>query len=263
MASQAQKARVLQYVPVAQRIQAQTGVPASIILGQMALELGWLQYMPPGSNNPFGIKARPGEPYVIATTTEYIGGRKITTQAKFKKYASIEEAILDHLRVVSNKRYTGIMGSDYKTAAQVLQRGGYATSPSYARDLITTIEANNFQAYDSKTAPVQIPGIPSSDIPALQDYLNGLDAEKQAGLNALKGSPTVKPVQGEDGATVEGELSTLGTIIRFSILGILFIFSLIFLYGLASKASGGAVNAATNLVPAGRIIKQAKKVTKA
>src|SRR5206468_4002908 len=45
-------------------------VPASISLGQWALESDWGNAMPDGSNNPFGVKATPGGPSAKATTIE-------------------------------------------------------------------------------------------------------------------------------------------------------------------------------------------------
>ena len=44
-------------IRAAQASQTRWGIPASVTLAQWALESAWGSRMPPGSNNPFGIKA--------------------------------------------------------------------------------------------------------------------------------------------------------------------------------------------------------------
>jgi flagellum-specific peptidoglycan hydrolase FlgJ len=45
--------------------------PAELTAAQCILESGWLQFMPPNSNNPFGIKWMPPYPKVLAATHEW------------------------------------------------------------------------------------------------------------------------------------------------------------------------------------------------
>lgn len=126
-----------------------TGIPASNILGQAALESGWgkreirtADGQP--SHNLFGIKATAGWKGKVAevTTTEYIGGvaRKVT--AKFRAYDSYEEAFKDHARLLSQSpRYSRTV-AQADTAhgyAQGLQKAGYATDPAYADKLTRVI----------------------------------------------------------------------------------------------------------------------------
>jgi len=58
-------------IAAAQSSQQKWGIPASVTIAQWALESGWGKYMPPDSNNPFGIKAVDQEPFVSASTQEY------------------------------------------------------------------------------------------------------------------------------------------------------------------------------------------------
>ncbi len=58
--------------------------------------------MPHGSNNPFGIKAVAGQPYVLARTKEERNGHLITTSAKFRKFNSILDAFIAHGRLLMN-----------------------------------------------------------------------------------------------------------------------------------------------------------------
>ena len=61
--------------------------------------------MPSGSNNPFGIKAGKGQPFVEAHTREVIGGKSVTVVAKFRKFESIAQAFDEHGRLLANNRH--------------------------------------------------------------------------------------------------------------------------------------------------------------
>jgi flagellar protein FlgJ len=126
-----------------------TGIPATNILGQAALESGWGKHeirMKDGtsSHNLFGIKATSDWKGKVAevTTTEYIGGvaRKVT--AKFRAYDSYEDAFKDHARLLSQSpRYSQTV-AQADTAhgfARGLQKAGYATDPAYADKLTRVI----------------------------------------------------------------------------------------------------------------------------
>ncbi len=126
-----------------------TGISASNILGQAALESGWGKHeikMKDGSpsHNLFGIKATSSWKGKVAevTTTEYIGGvaRKVT--AKFRAYDSYEEAFKDHASLLSQSpRYsqTVAQADTARGYAQGLQKAGYATDPAYADKLTKVI----------------------------------------------------------------------------------------------------------------------------
>lgn len=59
----------------ARRAQARTGIPASSQIAQWAVESAWGAKCP--GNNPFGIKARPGEAHVTFATHEVVQGVSI------------------------------------------------------------------------------------------------------------------------------------------------------------------------------------------
>ena len=78
------------------------------------------------------------------STTEYVNGVSQRQVERFRAYSSIEESFADHARLLSrNARYADAVGTGDDTAAyaQALQRGGYATDPSYARKLTAVAEA--------------------------------------------------------------------------------------------------------------------------
>lgn len=140
---------VRKHTQAAKAAEAATGIPASNILGQAALESGWgkheiKQKDGSPSHNLFGIKATSNWKGKVAevTTTEYMGGvaRKVT--AKFRAYDSYEEAFKDHARLLSQSpRYsqTVAQADTAQGFARGLQKAGYATDPAYADKLTKVI----------------------------------------------------------------------------------------------------------------------------
>jgi peptidoglycan hydrolase FlgJ len=143
------EAFVRKHQDAAKAAEAATGIPASNILGQAALESGWGKHEirtkdGGSSHNLFGIKATSDWKGKVAevTTTEYIGGvpRKVT--AKFRAYDSYAEAFTDHARLLTKSpRYsqTVAQADTARGYAQGLQKAGYATDPAYADKLTKVI----------------------------------------------------------------------------------------------------------------------------
>lgn len=136
---------VQQNSAAAERVAAESGIPAAFMLGQAAHETGWGKHtirdaQGRDSNNFFGIKAGANwsGPVTVATTTEVIDGRAMKVQARFRAYASPEESFRDYARLIGNSpRYAGVMQArgDAQSFAQNLQKAGYATDPQYADKL--------------------------------------------------------------------------------------------------------------------------------
>ncbi|HWP20433.1 MAG TPA: flagellar assembly peptidoglycan hydrolase FlgJ [Burkholderiaceae bacterium] len=127
----------------------ETGIPAEFILAQAAHESGWgrrdiRRADGSPSHNLFGIKAGASWKGDVAevTTTEYIGGQPRKVRAKFRAYASAEDAFRDYARLLkNNERYAKVI-ENAKSAqgfAQGLQQAGYATDPQYAAKLTRII----------------------------------------------------------------------------------------------------------------------------
>jgi flagellar protein FlgJ len=143
------EAFVRKHQDAAKAAEAATGIPASNILGQAALESGWGKHeikMKDGSSshNLFGIKANADWKGKVAevTTTEYIGGVPRQVTAKFRAYDSYEEAFKDHARLLTKSpRYsqTVAQADTARGYAQGLQKAGYATDPAYADKLTKVI----------------------------------------------------------------------------------------------------------------------------
>jgi len=144
----------------AKAAEAQTGIPASFMLGQAAHESGWGKHEIKhadgrSANNLFGIKAGPGwdGPVASVTTTEYVNGIAHKVVAKFRAYASAAESFADYARLMKdNPRYSQVVANadSAQGFARGLQKAGYATDPAYAdkltRVINTTLRLQRFSA---------------------------------------------------------------------------------------------------------------------
>jgi hypothetical protein len=126
------------------------GVPAAITLAQWVVESAWGAAMPPGSNNPFGIKATGDQPAVESLTHEVVNGETVTITAKFLAFDSIASAFDAHGRLLATR-------PAYKAAMQLAQNaeafadaltGVYATDPNYGTTLKWVMQKYNFGIYD-------------------------------------------------------------------------------------------------------------------
>jgi flagellum-specific peptidoglycan hydrolase FlgJ len=122
---------------LANKGQEKYGVPASVTTAQWALESNNGKRMPAGSNNPFGIKARQGDPFVESITSEFINGKEQKLTQRFRKFDSLEESFDEHAKILAK-------GSAYKEARSHIDdpkayaealTGHYATDPKYGEKL--------------------------------------------------------------------------------------------------------------------------------
>ncbi len=126
-------------------------VPASITLAQWVVESAWGASMPAGSNNPFGIKAAPGQAGVDAGTREVVAGQDIHITAKFRKFETLAEAFDLHGKLLaSNRVYAPAMAlaADPDAFADALT-GVYATDPKYGFTLKWVMRTYGFQKYNT------------------------------------------------------------------------------------------------------------------
>jgi hypothetical protein len=137
-------------IAAAQASQTAWKIPASVTLAQWALESNWGRAMPTGSNNPFGIKAAQGQPYVEASTREVINGQSVTVVARFRKFASINEAFDQHGRLLATARpyaHARTLINDPDAFADALT-GVYATDPNYGTVLKRLMKSYNLYQYN-------------------------------------------------------------------------------------------------------------------
>lgn len=147
-------------IAAAQAAEKKWGVPAAISLAQYQLESGNGRHMPAGSNNPFGIKARAGDPFVWAMTTEQDArGRSRRVRAKFRVFSSMQEAFEEHAKLLAT-------GRPYASARRALPdlgayadalTGHYATDRNYGAKLRGIMESEALAAYDGgKSGPIPV-----------------------------------------------------------------------------------------------------------
>jgi flagellum-specific peptidoglycan hydrolase FlgJ len=138
-------------IAAAQAAQACWKIPASVSLAQYGLESGWGAHMPPGSNNPFGIKALPGQPVSLTLTREVVGGRDEVIHAGFRVFDSVAEAFDAHAKLLATAPvYARARGRlpDVEAFCEALTRV-YATDPNYGAALIRLIEADGLTRFDA------------------------------------------------------------------------------------------------------------------
>jgi len=111
-------------------------VIAKLGTAQSALETGYGKHTA-GGNNYFGIKARPGEGGSGVATQEFINGKMVTVNDKFRKYGSMQESATDYVKFLQeNKRYKGVLGAgSLEEAISAQSQTGYATDPLYGSKL--------------------------------------------------------------------------------------------------------------------------------
>ena len=144
---------VQQHSAAAREAEAATGIPATFMVSQAALETGWgrkeIRHADGApSFNLFGIKAG-GDwrgPTAEVTTTEYVNGKAQKVTARFRAYSSYAESFADYARLMKDSpHYRQVLagatqaGDAASVFARGLQRAGYATDPAYADKLARVI----------------------------------------------------------------------------------------------------------------------------
>lgn len=146
-ASQAYWEYIETYKGMAQEQMRRYRIPASITLAQGLLEsAAGRSDLAIRANNHFGIKVGMGwtGPWVMKSDDR--------PDDRFRKYNSVAESYEDHSQFLLKPRYQKLFQlsiTDYKAWAQGLKQCGYATSPTYAQQLINIIENYSLHQYDS------------------------------------------------------------------------------------------------------------------
>jgi hypothetical protein len=122
--------------PFAEKIAEEKGIPVEVILTQAALESGWGKSRP--GNNLFGIKAGPGwtGPANTLATKEFIDGRMVDTQGRFRAYDSPEGSLRDWSKVMDQPNFRSAIEAsrnDPTAFPAAIARTNYATDPNYGQ----------------------------------------------------------------------------------------------------------------------------------
>lgn len=171
------------------------GIPAAVTMAQFALESGSGAHMPAGSNNPFGIKAKAGQPYVEAQTNEFINGKMERVTQKFAKFDSLSDAFDQHAKLLATgSAYASARTheNDPKAFANALT-GKYATDPQYGAKLNAIMARSSSGGGSTSTSDVKIAqitvntkatdavGIAKDIAPAVKKY--AFTAQANSGLS--------------------------------------------------------------------------------
>lgn len=151
-----------QYASMARDQMKRHGIPASITLAQGLLESAAGQsILARKANNHFGIKV----------TSDWRGDYMLRDDDRpneqFRKYRSAAESYEDHSLFLKRSRYQSLFCipiTDYQGWANGLKTCGYATSPTYATNLINIIELYALYQYDRPDG--QMPIVPVGTMPA-------------------------------------------------------------------------------------------------
>jgi len=142
---------VQKYAPIAVAEMERTGIPASIKLGQGILESNFGQStLAREAFNHFGIKCGSkwtGPTYQLKDDDPGL--------SCFRKYDQAEKSYYDHSDFLTDpaksQRYGFLFQldkKDYKAWARGLKSAGYATSPTYAENLIGVVERHKLYLFD-------------------------------------------------------------------------------------------------------------------
>lgn len=176
------------------------------------------------ANNLFGIKGTYQGQSVKMLTTEYYNGIPQKVYADFRKYPSWQESIADHSSLFNRlNRYRNLRGlKDYRLACQYVQQDGYATSPTYANTLLSTINKYELYKWDAEVIgtgikvpvePIKKYDTPTLKVGARNDYvlawqkflnLNGYHCGTEDGIFGANTQIAVKNWQAAHGLTPDG-----------------------------------------------------------
>ncbi|RYU89314.1 hemagglutinin [Mucilaginibacter terrigena] len=130
------------------RIMHETGVPASIILGVAIHEsASGKSAVAKNLNNQFGVKGG-------GTVVYYKHNKKV--RSSYKRYDSVLDSFKDFARIMTErKQFSHLLDkfstSDYKGWAKGIQRSGYASSKTWAAQVLGIINRYDLNELDEDT----------------------------------------------------------------------------------------------------------------
>lgn len=153
--------------PLAHEDMLQSGILASVTAAQACLESGYgTTVLATEAQNYFGMKTTLSNndwksvwdgvsKYTKVTDEQDPDGTVYQVTADFRKYPDMLTSIRDHSCYLNGAkngsvlRYAGLSGQrDYRTAAQIIKNGGYATDVAYVDKLCNLIERWNLTQFD-------------------------------------------------------------------------------------------------------------------
>jgi len=127
----------------------------SICIAQAALETGWgTSALMTKANAYFGIKATSswkGKVFNAKTSECYDGSTYTNITACFRAYDSVAESVADYYDLITGlSRYAGAVNeTNAEKSITAIKNGGYATSPTYIKNVMSIVNQYNLTQYDS------------------------------------------------------------------------------------------------------------------
>lgn len=127
----------------------------SICIAQAAIETGWgTSKLMTKANAYFGIKATSswkGKVFNSATSECYDGKTYTNITACFRAYDSVAESVADYYDLITGlSRYAGAVNeTNVEKCITAIKNGGYATSPTYIKNVMSIVNDYNLTQYDS------------------------------------------------------------------------------------------------------------------
>lgn len=157
MATDTKKSFFDRFGPLAQLVSEMTGIPASVILGQAALESNYGQStLAQRANNFFGVKA--GSSWKGPTIRLY--DAQEGSYSDYRVYSTPIEGLKDWAQnIISQPRYAGAKTTNPLQSITAIKAGGYATDPDYVQKVWGVITGNNLTSWDSISYEQAVPKI--------------------------------------------------------------------------------------------------------
>jgi flagellum-specific peptidoglycan hydrolase FlgJ len=131
-----------------------TGIAASFVIAQAALESGWdKSELALKACNLFGVKADKawlGETVSIETE-EFLNGKYVMVPAVWRQYPTWQACLNDHAAYFRvNPRYAAALKvrGDPMAFAAAIKLAGYCTDPLYVGKIKGVIDAHDLKQYD-------------------------------------------------------------------------------------------------------------------
>jgi LysM repeat protein len=172
-----------------------SGIPASISLAQGMLESdNGNSTLARKANNHFGIKCHDWEGETIYHDDD-------DDNECFRKYDSPKDSYRDHTDFLLNgSRYVFLFyldQTDYKGWARGLEKAGYATTRSYAKDLIRIIEENELFVYDTAPKRKKRKPVSEEEVVAISDSSKVVGGKSRQAGEKVTGEKTLSGTQHE------------------------------------------------------------------
>jgi len=182
------------------------GILPAFIMAVATLETGYgKSTLCNQANNLFSIKGTYDGKSVTMPTTEYVKGKPIKVNAKFRKYPSFRESVKDFCELIKNgvswnhsvysRAVIGV--TDLERACINFGRTPYMTDPAYSGKLLAVIKSQALEVYDHMAVPPRST-VNTEHFRSLVDYLkaNGKDSSfhgrailaKQKGISHYSGN---------------------------------------------------------------------------